>query len=188
MKRNIIEWVIIIATFSTLYFTGWYVPVAAKLQQFILASGMIHPDAEEATKPIEGHLSFISKDGRVMSLEEKRGKVLFVNLWASWCPPCLAEMPNINELYKDYVDHPSVEFLMISMEDDFERSKAMVAKKGYDFPIYHLQSMRLVNLYNGIIPTSFIVSKEGKVIMQHEGMADYDNESTRDILKNALEK
>ena len=163
-------------------------PVAAKLQQFILASGMIHPDAEEATKPIEGHLSFISKDGRVMSLEEKRGKVLFVNLWASWCPPCLAEMPNINELYKDYVDHPSVEFLMISMEDDFERSKAMVAKKGYDFPIYHLQSMRLVNLYNGIIPTSFIVSKEGKVIMQHEGMADYDNESTRDILKNALEK
>jgi thiol-disulfide isomerase/thioredoxin len=187
LRRNIIEWIILIAAFAILYLTGWYVPVAAKLQQLVLATGIISPESEVLQKPIEGELIFSNTKGKIFSLSDKSGKVVFVNFWASWCPPCLAEMPNINQLYQDYADNDEVVFLMISVEDNFEKSKALVKRKGFDFQIYHVESLNLPAIYKGTLPTTFLLSKDGKVLMQHEGMANYDNEQTRTLIKKALD-
>jgi thiol-disulfide isomerase/thioredoxin len=153
----------------------------------VLATGIISPESEVLQKPIEGELIFSNTKGKIFSLSDKSGKVVFVNFWASWCPPCLAEMPNINQLYQDYADNDEVVFLMISVEDNFEKSKALVKRKGFDFQIYHVESLNLPAIYKGTLPTTFLLSKDGKVLMQHEGMANYDNEQTRTLIKKALD-
>ena len=123
---------------------------------------------------------------RKLQLSQLQSSVV-LNFWASWCPPCLAEMPNINQLYQDYADNDEVVFLMISVEDNFEKSKALVKRKGFDFQIYHVESLNLPAIYKGTLPTTFLLSKDGKVLMQHEGMANYDNEQTRTLIKKALD-
>ena len=84
-----------------------FVPAAkAKLIEGLMEIGLFKPDLAEDKKAINADLSAIKfKDvkGNVLSLADLKGKIIFLNFWAAWCPPCLAEMPSINKFYEQYV-------------------------------------------------------------------------------------
>ena len=80
-------------------------------------------------------MSLIDSKGEKVAMEELRGKVIFMNVWATWCPPCVAEMPGINELYND-IDKDKIAFIMLSLDQDFQKAIDYKKKKEYDFEIY----------------------------------------------------
>ena len=76
----------------------------------------------------------ISNEGETLNFEEGKGKVIVLNVWATWCPPCVAEMPSFQKLYDDYAD--KVSFLFVA-HDEKEKVNAYLTKKGYTLPVYY---------------------------------------------------
>lgn len=184
MKRELIEWGIFIAIISTLYLTGLHTPILGALQGVILKTGIIQPKAEENFQGLADY-NFHLEDGQgnIIFFDELRGKTIFMNFWATWCPPCIAEMPDINSLYND-VAHRDIAFVMISLDNSFEKAKTFVNKKNYTFPIYYLKSS-LPQIYEThSIPTTYVISPDGNIVMSKKGMAKYNTEKFKKFLLN----
>src|SRR6476620_758729 len=135
-----------------------------------------------AVKAVLPEFELLDVNGTPVNLKNFKGKKLFVNLWASWCPPCRAEMPSIEKLYKS-LDSNKVAFVMVSLDDNFEKAKKYVSKKKLKLPIYYPQRS-LPGMFNvQSIPASFIFDESGNLIQAIEGSADYNTSQFRDMLK-----
>jgi thiol-disulfide isomerase/thioredoxin len=135
--------------------------------------------AEAVTLPA---FRMLDREGNVVSLQSFKGKKVFVNLWATWCPPCRREMPSIESLYKS-VDKSKVAFVMLSLDDDFQKAKQYAASRKLTLPILY-PAENLPQLFNvDGIPATFIFDEEGKLIKQVNGSDDYNAESYRTLLK-----
>ncbi len=181
LKRELLEWGIMIAVIATLYLTGLHTEVIGGLQRLVVMTGIMQPSVEEEMTVASYDLLLEDIDGNRVSMEHMKGKTIFLNLWATWCPPCVAEMPDIHSLYDEVKDE--VVFVMLSRDDDEEKAKSWIARKGYEFPVYFLRS-RLPEAYRSqVIPTTFVVSPEGYVTVRNTGMAKYNTEDFRSYLR-----
>lgn len=195
-KRTLIEYGIIAAVILILYATGLHTEVIGFAQRGLLATGLMTPNVEKIDQnqsdeneptaastdvSADFNLLLMDEDGKTKSLEEFKGKVIFMNMWATWCPPCIAEMPNINKLHKEMGDE--VAFVMVSLDDDFETAKAFNKRKGYDLPIYALQSNRPPMYQSTTVPTTYVINAQGKLVLTHKGMANYNTKKFKKFLK-----
>ncbi|MHB1687074.1 MAG: TlpA family protein disulfide reductase [Ignavibacteriaceae bacterium] len=178
LKRNLIEWGIIIGVIALLYFTGLYSEVIGKFQQAVLLTGFFQPEINIPLKEqqtADYNLSLVSFDDKLVNLYEFKGKTIFLNFWASWCPPCRAEMPTIQNLYDKMKNKNNVVFVLVSVDNDISKAKKFIKDEGFTFPVFYL-NRDLPQIYNtGTIPSTFIISKEGKIAARRVGMADYDS-------------
>ncbi len=126
--------------------------------------------------------TFMDMNGNRVSLDQFKGKTLFINIWASWCGPCRIEMPYIHSLFGKVKDNPGIEFLMIAIDEDFNKSKSFIKDKGYTFPVFHADEDLNSSLYTKSIPTTVVVSPEGKVIYYLNGTNNFDNKEFMDFL------
>lgn len=114
-----------------------------------------------------------------------KGKVTFISYWATWCPPCIAELPGIQELYKDYGD--KVNFLLLTQEAP-EKVERFVRKKGYELPIYFPQMEAPEILQKNSIPTNYVIDAQGTIIIKETGAADWNSSKVRNLLNELLAK
>lgn len=186
LKRELIEWGIFLGVIAVLFFTGWYKEVAGTLQGIILQTGIFKPQFHEDAGDLPAasyDFTLINDAGLPVPFEEFRGKPVFINFWATWCPPCIAEMPDIQKLY-DEVSDDGIAFVMISLDEKEEKAVKFMERKGFTFPVYRLAS-RLPAVYeSNSIPTTYVISPEGKIVMSRQGMADYFNQKMINFLKN----
>ncbi len=104
-------------------------------------------------------------DGELLSLASLRGQVVLVNLWASWCPPCRAEMPAIQALYEEYQDQGFVVLAVnMTFQDSLSAAAAFVQEYGLTFPILLDRSGEVGRLYHmRALPSTFILDREGMI-------------------------
>ena len=112
-----------------------------------------------------------------------RFKVVVLNFWATWCPPCVAEMPEFQSLYRKYGDR--VAFLMVT-NDKPEAVEAFIKKNHYQFPVLYLAENPPEPLSFSALPTTFIISKEGRVVTKKTGAANWDSKAMEKILDELL--
>ena len=117
-------------------------------------------------------------DGNAVSLADMIGKPVILNLWASWCPPCKAEMPDFEAAYKEYGD--TIHFMMINMTDGYqetvEKAKSFIADAGYTFPVYFDTESEAAIAYTATsIPATYFIDAEGNLVVYARGMLDADN-------------
>ncbi|WP_373519815.1 TlpA family protein disulfide reductase [Pricia sp.] len=123
-------------------------------------------------------------DGNPHGFTEAKGKVVFLNFWATWCGPCLKEMPDIQNLYDDYGDQ--VRFLLVTQED---RAKvdAFLQKKKYTLPIYFTDTADIPEeIASKSMPTTYILDKSGKIARAETGAADWNGSEVRAMLDRLL--
>ncbi|MGQ1889321.1 TlpA family protein disulfide reductase [Thermophagus sp. OGC60D27] len=118
-------------------------------------------------------------------LDKFKGKPMFVNFWATWCPPCIAEMPSIQKLYDDYKE--KVAFILVSTED-CTTVNSFLAKSNYSFPAYCLAGGVPAIFETSTIPSSFIVSPGGRVVVHKTGAANWNSSKIRRLLDDMLKK
>lgn len=135
----------------------------------------VTPADRPATKPAPS-AKFRASGGETIDLADSRGKVIFLNFWATWCPPCLAEMPSVNALRSRFKDDPSVVFIMADADNNLKRSEQFMKKHDYDLPVYEPAGAIPRSIFEGTLPTTVIVNKQGEIVFFHEGMADYNSE------------
>ena len=130
-------------------------------KKFILASQIKNPIS---IKPF--NLEKI--DGKNLSADEFRGKVLVINIWGTWCKPCVSEMPEFQQLYKKYIGDDEVAILTISSGDELETVKNFMTSKKYDFPVL-IDRDYVENINIKAFPTTWFINKQGKIIFVKEG-------------------
>ena len=173
-KPLIVAFIII----ALLQVTGLFGDVAALTQQAALSTGLMNTSIPMADKNQENFdFGFTLKDslGNRFNADQFKGKVIFLNVWATWCGPCRAEMPAIHKLYNK-VKNDRIVFIMLSIDKDqaAQKVKAYVRKNKYTFPVYMPSGYLTEQLNVPSIPTTFVISKEGKIVMKEVGTKNYN--------------
>jgi thiol-disulfide isomerase/thioredoxin len=86
--------------------------------------------------------AFRDQNGVLVRLSDLRGKVVFLNFWATWCPPCIAEMPSIDKLHMKYKGQNDIVFLLVDVDGKIESSKEFMKKHKFGMSVYTLQVLR----------------------------------------------
>lgn len=185
LKREVVEIAVFLSIAGFLYTMGWHTEVIGTLQRGILATGIFRPDVSvEETDFIkaEFNMPLITLAGNRTNLRDFEGKTIFLNFWATWCPPCIAEMPNIQKLYTDFQDAEDIVFVMLSLDEDPEKARAFMERKEFTMPVYFLAG-RQPGVYNStIVPTTYVISPDGYIVTEKRGMANYNTTSFREFL------
>ena len=173
-KRDIIELSLIAGIFLVIYFTGSQAEVFGKVQSVILKTGIMNASVEK-DEAINADLNFSLTDveGNLLNVSSLKGKTIFINVWATWCAPCVAEMPGINKLYNKLEENENIFFLMISQDESLEKAVQWSGKKGFGFKVY--SALNLPNQFRtGYVPSTFVVSPEGDIVLTKTGIANYN--------------
>jgi thiol-disulfide isomerase/thioredoxin len=188
--KEIRSWLLPIGLFAILYFTGTLPEVMGFAQRLVLKTGLLTAAEMESREAIPAEAwSFPLVDfaGNPVILEEFKGKVIFINAWATWCPPCVAEMPSIQSLYTQ-VGSDKVQFVMLSLDKSPVKARKFMEQKGYTFPSYFPQSHLPRFFHTQSIPTTWIIGADGTLVSKKLGMAQYDTPAMIQLMENEIGK
>tara|TARA_R110002020_G_scaffold153093_3_gene332238 strand:+ start:1146 stop:1706 length:561 start_codon:yes stop_codon:yes gene_type:complete len=138
-------------------------------------------DERQKINPLQYKLR--GMDGSINSLPIAQGDIILLNYWATWCAPCIAEMPSLQKLYDDYAD--KIKFAFITNEER-EVINEFLSKKGYDFPVYLATNTRPEKLMHKSIPTTFLIDKNGTILIKKTGAANWNSDSVRALIDSLL--
>lgn len=118
-----------------------------------------------------------NEDGTMTDVSTLHNKVVFINFWASWCPPCRAEFPSVQKLYDRYRNNPDMVFLTVNLDDNMSLGKSYLKEKGFTVPFLTPTGNIPDVLYSGSLPTTVVLDKKGEIRLHHKGVADYSKDS-----------
>lgn len=183
--RLVRPWVGFVLLLLVLRYTGILSGLSVLTQSALMQTGImdIKPKAEAVPKSFDYNFSIQDLEGKEVNMADYKGKVIFLNLWATWCGPCRAEMPSIQELY-DKVDHDKIAFVMLALDTDENKHKISryIADQSFSFPVFRPYSSIPNQLRVSVIPTTIIVGADGKIILKNSGAANYGTEEFRKFL------
>lgn len=210
---------VILIIMGVMTFTGWMNGISGYLNSFVsttisdnndnrqenleedLGTSDIHNneqievDEDSETKDIPIiDFTLIDQYGNEHTLSDYKGKVVFLNFWATWCPPCRKEMPDIQSLYNEYnqnqddvvflgVANPRNENNINTREVDKDGIIRFLEENKLDFPVVFDESGEIFSLYGiSSLPTTFLINKDGNIVGYAPGML------TKDIMKSVIEQ
>ncbi|HAO07511.1 MAG TPA: TlpA family protein disulfide reductase [Chryseobacterium sp.] len=159
----------------------WVNPDAkAWVMRQMISTGLFNSKIEEKTEEsslVTPNFSVKNENGEIIETSQLRGKVVFINFWASWCPPCRAEFPSVQKLYDRYRSNEDMIFLTVNLDDEMILGKKYLQKEKFSIPFLVPNDSIPKELYSGSIPATTVLDKTGKIRMHHSGMADYSKDS-----------
>jgi thiol-disulfide isomerase/thioredoxin len=166
-KMNRVQGIILVILLALLIFLG-----AMILYQRFSADYEELPQNEQISEQMAPAFTVYDEDGQEVKLEDFSGQPVVINCWASWCMPCMVEMPYFQAAYEAYGD--DVAFLMVDMNaygnDTKEAAQKAIEEGGYTFPVYYDDDASLALAYSiSATPSSIFVDKEGQLVAYHTG-------------------
>lgn len=157
-------------------------PIQVTLNRLIAFSpSTINEEEREHLQSYSWHL--ISLEGQPANFIESKGKVAIINLWATWCPPCIAEMPSFQSLYNEYGE--KVDFYFISSEEQ-DRLQTFMQKHDYDLPVFQPRSVAPGQMQSNKLPTTYVISKSGEIVVDKSGAANWNDRNFKKLLDELL--
>lgn len=121
--------------------------------------------------------------GKKINFSSSKGKVALVNFWATWCAPCIAEMPDFQLLYNDYGKKVDFYFVTNDKKQNVER---FLQENEYELPIFYPLQQAPKTLMGQALPATFLIDKKGNIVVKEFGTADWNSEAMRKILDQLL--
>lgn len=170
------QWTLIAGVLMTAMF-GVALAIKLRPQLNLIELGSTAPEFHAVQLP----------SGRPAKIEDYRGKVLLLNIWATWCPPCVVEMPSMERLHRKLA---GTDFHLIAVSVDEEDStvvNAFVKKLGLTFEILHNQDGAIRRIYQTTgVPESFIIDRDGVIVKKVIGAADWDAPVNETLIRSLL--
>lgn len=121
--------------------------------------------------------------GTPFYLSDLYEQVIFLNFWATWCPPCVAELPEIQKAYEKYGNE--VVFILVTNQQP-EVVEAFMEKHGYNLPVFYPGTAIPQVFESRSIPTTFIISRDGKIVTRKTGAANWDSRATERVFEELV--
>ena len=125
-------------------------------------------------------LDLTDLNSNTVAMSSFRNKVLFINIWATWCPPCRKEMPSIQAL-ADRIKNPDVEFILISPED-INKLSEFLKNNNLQLPVFSLFKQLPSVLIDEYIPRTYIIDRFGKIVHNHVGERDWNTQEIYEFI------
>ncbi len=148
---------------------------------FSFSPGMVDVEERAQVSSYDWKLHGVNTES--MNFNVGKEKVVLLNYWATWCPPCIAEMPSLQKLYNDYKD--KVVFVFLTTDDDPELKKFM-SDKSYYYPIYRSLSEHPKPFISKTIPATYLIDKKGTIVIDKVGAANWNSDSVRETIDQLL--
>ncbi|MFV0606631.1 MAG: TlpA family protein disulfide reductase [Niabella sp.] len=183
---NIITTILILFAAGMLLFPNF----KAVVLQGLMKVGLFQPSVNKVDNNVNTKrnwdISFANSSGLIVDSSSIKGKVVFINIWATWCPPCIAEMPSVNKLYNQYKSNPNISFLLIDADNNFLKSEEFMQQKGYSLPVHISNKAIPKDWFNSTLPTTIVLNKKGNMVYRHAGVADYGNKDFEKFITGLL--
>lgn len=174
--------IIFIGILGVLFFT----PIGSKVKEFSARLLSFSPSVESVdsrNQLTDYNWNLKGINAEDYNFSEAKGKVIVINFWATWCPPCRAEMPSLQNLYADYKD--KVVFLFLTNEDDVVVNR-FLERYDYTIPSFNQYSKTPSDFSVSSIPATYVLDKNGFVVIDKVGPADWDSDKVRELLDELL--
>lgn len=172
------------------------------IQQQLMKIGLFQPDLKDNAEETNASSAvgqsspsvkqdkaiFVNEAKEQFDTEKLKGKVLFINFWATWCPPCRAEMPSIQKLVEKFQNNDKIAFLIVEIESNADGTHKFLKENNIDLPIVYPASDIPSNWLDGSIPSTVILDKNGNLAVKKEGMFDYSSKDVQDYIQNLIDQ
>jgi thiol-disulfide isomerase/thioredoxin len=172
----------------------WIAGVFASLALIAIVCGMLllhivrkrveaHAPHLIADNVPESDFVFHTLDGQPKKLSDYKGKVVFLDLWGTWCIQCVAEMPTVQQLYDHYRNDPQVVFLIVSRMDTPQAVQSYARRGNYTLPFYVMHDEDIPpSMFLQQYPATFFFLPDGTLVAHHAGGADWSNPSVIEFI------
>ncbi len=171
------QWTLIASVVMTAVF-GVALAIKLRPQLNLLEVGSAAPDFDAVQLPT----------GRPAGIEDYRGKVVLLNIWATWCAPCKVEMPSMEHLYHKLA---GTDFRLVAVSVDEEDSTVVnkfVKDLGLTFEILHDRDGSIRRIYQTTgVPESFVIDRDGVIVKKVIGAADWDAPVNENLIRRLLD-
>lgn len=143
-----------------------------------------------------GSLAFLSsapelpiydRDGRKIDLTNEKGKLLIVHFWATWCPPCVEEIPALSRFWDEYGKRDDLELYAISVDKDWKTIDNFAAKHPNKLPVYRDPDAKTAARFGSSqYPETYIVNKKGRVLHRLQGAVSWEDPEFRQRIQQLL--
>jgi peroxiredoxin len=172
------QWTLITGVVMTAVF-GIALAIKLRPQLNLIEVGSTAPDFKAVELP----------NGRPKTIEDYRGKVVLLNIWATWCPPCKVEMPSMERLHRKLAQNHEFELVAVSVdEQDSGVVNTFVKEMGLTFTILHNQDGTIREIYQTTgVPESFVIDRDGVIVKKVIGAADWDAPVNENLIRRLLD-
>lgn len=173
--------------------TGLMASVSHYTQTALLQSGLLNasskPLSVKKQEAFDYNFTVRNTAGERIKFEQYKGKVVFLNIWATWCGPCRREMPTIQSVYEK-MSPEGVEFVILSVDRDSDEPKIgkYISQYNFTFPVFRPSGTLTSQLDVPGIPTTFIISKDGKIVSKEVGATNFDTPKFRKFLSDLVKQ
>lgn len=184
LKKSQIQNIIFLVVIVVLLFTPLGTALKVQMNR-LLAFAPAVVSKEDQAKLSSYQWSLQSLDGKEFNFTQTNGQVVLLNFWATWCPPCIAEMPSMQELYNDFGDQ--IAFVFVSQEPK-EKIQEFLEKHHYDFPVYHPITTPPNPFHYTSIPQTYLIDKQGNIVIDKNGAANWNSPKVRQTIAELLKQ
>ncbi len=136
---------------------------------------------DQLPEKLVDRIQLVDMDGNAIDLGQYRGKTIFLNYWATWCKPCIAEMPDIDECAKILADE---DFVFLAASDEkIDKISSFLQESNYSFTIVH-SKRSVFDMDIMALPTTMIINKEGEIVYNEVGARKWNSEAEINKLRS----
>jgi thiol-disulfide isomerase/thioredoxin len=170
--------------------------ITIALSVAIVAAGAVWIRSLEPPPSPAGSLAFLSavpslpiadRSGRVTDLTEVKGKILIVHFWATWCPPCVEELPALSRFWEKYRGRDDIALYAISVDKDWKIVESFSAKNPHDLPLYLDPKAETAGRFGSEqYPETYIVNRNGRVLFRLQGAVNWSDPQVEQRIEQLL--
>src|SRR5512142_904226 len=150
---------------------------------FVFTTNLKPPEGEAGIPKLSAakNLAIFTRDGKKVALSKLKGKIVLVHFWATWCPPCVDEIPELDRFWQRYRNNPSIALYSVSVDDSWEAVDTFRRQHPFDLPLYRDPQSKTAHKFGTTkFPETYIADRSGKVLYHLANAIDWDSAQVTD--------